>query len=138
MPPSPPFSPSLISLMVSVDVKHHVYLSRTGVRRDKFFVATQKFCRDKHAFVATSILLSRQKTYLSQQIRVCRDKSNYVCRDKSMLVATNTTSILLSRQNFRRDKQTFVATNTRLSQRKRYLAEASILFSRQKTFTRRK
>ena len=24
--PSPPFSPSLISLMVSVDVKHHVYL----------------------------------------------------------------------------------------------------------------
>ena len=26
MPPSPPFSPSLISLMVSVDVKHHVYL----------------------------------------------------------------------------------------------------------------
>ena len=25
MPP-PPFSPSLISLMVSVDVKHHVYL----------------------------------------------------------------------------------------------------------------
>ena len=26
IPPSPPFSPSLISLMVSVDVKHHVYL----------------------------------------------------------------------------------------------------------------
>ena len=25
-PPPPPFSPSLISLMVSVDVKHHVYL----------------------------------------------------------------------------------------------------------------
>ena len=24
--PLPPFSPSLISLMVSVDVKHHVYL----------------------------------------------------------------------------------------------------------------
>ena len=40
MPPSPPFSPSLISLMVSVDVKHHVYLltlllagkKRVGVR----------------------------------------------------------------------------------------------------------
>ena len=29
-PSSPhPFSPSLISLMVSVDVKHHVYLLRT-------------------------------------------------------------------------------------------------------------
>ena len=26
IPPFPPFSPSLISLMVSVDVKHHVYL----------------------------------------------------------------------------------------------------------------
>ena len=26
IPPYPPFSPSLISLMVSVDVKHHVYL----------------------------------------------------------------------------------------------------------------
>ena len=26
--PFPPFSPSLISLMVSVDVKHHVYLLR--------------------------------------------------------------------------------------------------------------
>ena len=25
-PPLPPFSPSLLSLMVSVDVKHHVYL----------------------------------------------------------------------------------------------------------------
>ena len=29
IPPSPPFSPSLISLMVSVDVKHHVYLLTT-------------------------------------------------------------------------------------------------------------
>ena len=26
LPPPPPFSPSLISFMVSVDVKHHVYL----------------------------------------------------------------------------------------------------------------
>ena len=32
MPPSPPFSPSLISLMVSVDVKHHVYLLTDGSR----------------------------------------------------------------------------------------------------------
>ena len=31
--PHPPFSPSLISLMVSVDVKHHVYLSES--RRDQ-------------------------------------------------------------------------------------------------------
>ena len=34
-PLPPPFSPSLISLMVSVDVKHHVYLLliRDGERR---------------------------------------------------------------------------------------------------------
>ena len=32
VPPSPPFSPSLISLMVSVDVKHHVYLRRIIVQ----------------------------------------------------------------------------------------------------------
>ena len=29
--PFPPFSPSLINLMVSVDVKHHVYLLTSGV-----------------------------------------------------------------------------------------------------------
>ena len=29
--PFPPFSPSLISLMVSVDVKHHVYLRGTAL-----------------------------------------------------------------------------------------------------------
>ena len=31
IPPPPPFSPSLISLMVSVDVKHHVYLLTVSV-----------------------------------------------------------------------------------------------------------
>ena len=29
-PPPPPFSPSLISLMLSVDVKHHVYILTAG------------------------------------------------------------------------------------------------------------
>ena len=48
------------------------------VCRDKPFVATNI----KHMFVATSILLSRQKTCLSRQKYAC------VCRDKSMLVAT--------------------------------------------------
>ena len=33
--PLPPLSPSLISLMVSVDVKHHVYLLTCGVRSKK-------------------------------------------------------------------------------------------------------
>ena len=32
IPLSPPVSPSLISLMVSVDVKHHVYLLKDGRR----------------------------------------------------------------------------------------------------------
>ena len=32
-PPPPPFSPSLISLMVSVDVKHHVYLLTSSIQR---------------------------------------------------------------------------------------------------------
>ena len=34
--PFPPFSPSLISLMVSVDVKHHVYLLRGGGWGERF------------------------------------------------------------------------------------------------------
>ena len=34
IPPSPPIFPSLISLMVSVDVKHHVYLL-TGVAQSR-------------------------------------------------------------------------------------------------------
>ena len=33
VPPSPPFSPSLITLMVSVDVKHHVYFASTKTGR---------------------------------------------------------------------------------------------------------
>ena len=80
--------------------------------RDKTFVATKSvmfvmFCRDKHVlnFIATSILLSRQKTCVfSRQTRVSRDtclsRQNYVCRDKNMLVATK----LNSQAKFCRDK----------------------------------
>ena len=42
--PIPPFSPSLISLMVSVDVKHHVYLLYllTPVLVSRFGVAVRR------------------------------------------------------------------------------------------------
>ena len=36
--PLPPFSPSLISLMVSVDVKHHVYLLNSSCDSLKYIV----------------------------------------------------------------------------------------------------
>ena len=50
----------------------------------------KKNCRDKHGFVATSILLSRQKTCFIAT-KLCL----YFCRDKNMFVAT---SIVLSQQ----------------------------------------
>ena len=75
-------------------------------------VATNKFCRDKHDFVALKLLSC--ETYF------CHDKPAFVatkhlfCLDKSMLVVTKP----LSQTQFRRDKS-FIA--------------ASILFLRQKT-----
>ena len=76
--------------------------------RDKHFVATN-ICRD--TFVATSLLLSRQNTYLSTE-------HNFVATKHKTFVATNTylsrqkyflaTSIILSRQKFCRSKHTFV------------------------------
>ena len=41
----------------------HVFVAR-NICHDKRFVATEIFCRDRHHFVATSILLSRQKMRL--------------------------------------------------------------------------
>ncbi|RTZ95260.1 MAG: hypothetical protein DSY90_13860, partial [Deltaproteobacteria bacterium] len=50
----------------------------------------QNFYRDKHEFVATNVyrdkLLSRQKTVLSSQTHVCRDKLLFVTT-KIILVA---------------------------------------------------
>ena len=46
--PPPPFSPSLISLMVSVDVKHHVYLltlhslATVDVKKNHSFIYTSE------------------------------------------------------------------------------------------------
>ena len=102
------------------------------------------FCRDKHTFVATSILLSRQKpcfvatnTCLSRQ-KLVETKHYYVCRNK-----------YLSRQKFCRYKHTFVATkdvfcgdkhefvdkhvtNTCLSPQKMMLVATKVCLSRPK------
>ena len=39
--PFPPFPPSLISLMVSVDVKHHVYLLKSEIRKTAVLAADE-------------------------------------------------------------------------------------------------
>ena len=102
---------------------------------------------NKHNFVATSILLSRQIRICRGKTRLLRDKSmlaaskplsrqNYVCRDKRFVATKENTyfvatKICLSRENICRDKhvllrQIFVATNiilsrqTRLSSQKKY------------------
>ena len=71
------------------------------------FLSRQKFCRDKHVFVATKHVFVPTK-YLSRQAYFCRDKKP-VCRDKSKLVVTK----LLSRQNYVcRDKSIFAYAHT--------------------------
>ena len=74
--------------------------------RQNLYVATN-VCRNKHNFVATSILLSRQT-------RICRDKRR-----------------LLSRQKCACCDKTFVATNY-FNGDKRFIA-TSIVYSRQRT-----
>ena len=43
--PLPPFPPSLISLMVSVDVKHHVYLTHYLHFQHRFLAPFSKLCQ---------------------------------------------------------------------------------------------
>ena len=73
--------------------------------RDKIFLSQPNVCRDKHTFVATKDVLSRQT------------------RRKSKLVATK---LCLSRQLFCRDKHTFVATKHLLSRQNLYLLPFSV------------
>ena len=123
------FSPG--STVISVSVPYH-----WGELPQVPFLSRQKFCRDKHVFVATKHVFVPRK-YLSRQAYFCRDKKR-VCRDKSKLVVTK----LLSRQNYVcRDKSIFayappqkkkmfciVATNTCLSQHA-FVATKSILMT---------
>ena len=89
------FSPG--STVISVSVPYH-----WGELPQVPFLSRQKFCRDKHVFVATKHVFVPRK-YLSRQAYFCRDKKR-VCRDKSKLVVTK----LLSRQNYVcRDKSIF-------------------------------
>ena len=93
-------------------------LSLAGAATNIIFVATkrlswQRFCLDKHTFVATNTFLSRQNTSfvptnvcLSRQNFCLLDKHTFVankdvfCRDKHMVVETKP----LSWQTFCRDK----------------------------------
>ena len=78
------------------------------------FLSRERFCPDKHVFVATNMCLSHDKArLLSRQKYSCREKITFVatkqtcvlspkayfcrdCRDRSLLVATN----VLLRQNY--------------------------------------
>ena len=71
-------------------LSQHVFVT-TNICRDKSFVATKIFCRDKHNFFATklvrtSILLSRQKTkQKTTTTKTCFVTRKHFSRQKSYL-----------------------------------------------------
>ena len=90
-------------------------LSRQNyVCHDKY-LSQQNVCRDKNvrcdkSFVAISVLLSRQKTCLSWQTRVCQDK-NYTCGSSRQWYFCRDKGCVLSRQTRAcHDKSKFVVT----------------------------
>ena len=99
------FVATKVCLLCQKNCREKISLSRqnvfvsTKLLSRQIFVATNiifvllKFCRDKHTFVAISILLSRQNTCLLRQ-------------DTSFIA----TKVFTSRQMFCRDKHSFVAT----------------------------
>ena len=94
------------------------------------FLSRQTFCRDKHTFVTTRHVLSRQT-------RVCRNK-NDTCGssrqwyDKSMLVALCDKHVLVATNVFR-GKHTFVATKDVFCHEKGVFVVTKLL-SRQKCY----
>ena len=82
--------------------KHCLLSRRQYSCHDKCVVAKNIVCRDKNDKTLSRQILVATSVLLSQQTRVCRDKTrlssrqNYACRDKTF-VATN---IILSRQKF--------------------------------------
>ena len=87
------------------------------------FVATKVLCFMQHVFVATSILLLRQKT-------VSMLFATKFCRDKFMFVATN---ICCEFFYFCRDKHNFVATKEVFCGNKHVFVTTKLL-SRQKLY----
>ena len=82
------------------------------------FVLTN-ICRDKHNFVAKSLLLSQQMCLLRQNTffvatKVCLSQQNFCCDGQVLLLLRQkyfvATSKILSRQKFWRGKHTFVVT----------------------------
>ena len=143
--PFPPFSPSLISLMVSVDVKHHVYLLRIAFSTSCLWIVcwntdgkepdsrlsltiwdriswSQQSKNNEVGMRSTAQIegLYFRTTLLSRTDWVNNTGGNchkyHFCRDKSILAATK----LLSRQTnyVRRDKLVFFATSILLSRQK--------------------
>ena len=86
----------------------HVFVKHVFVATK---LVTTNICREKHNFVATSILLS-------QQTRVCRDKTILLFSRQKYTCCDITFFRCLSRQNFCRDKHNFVAINIFLSRQK--------------------
>ena len=73
--PLPPFSPSLISLMVSVDVKHHVYLhlmcsiifySSSGQYRPKKYFNSPSSFKLALLLATSKVLLLHLATYITK------------------------------------------------------------------------
>ena len=116
------------------------------------FLLRQKFSRDKYVFVATKyvfcccffVFLSRQKYacrdktfvatkfYLSQQIRVCRDKHTFSCEKRRVLsLQTRVKKIVAT--NICRNKHVFVAT-TVLSRQAYFCRDKGRVLSRQKQY----
>ena len=67
--PFPPFSPSLISLMVSVDVKHHVYLL-TYLRINSFLFPKSI---DLPCFPFRAAVYIRPKSLFAARLKLCRN-----------------------------------------------------------------
>ena len=121
--------------MVSVDVKHNVYLLTSVFVAILYTIIggscyKYQFCRDK-SFVTTN-------TCLSPQTRVYRDKTRllsqqkYDCRDKIMFVAKKYFCFVAT--NICHDKHVFVATKV-LSRQKLYLWQLAPVIGRWHTIT---
>ena len=106
-------------------------MAARGAVPQVIFLSRQRFCRDKHVFIATNMCFSRQKTRLLSRQKyeklclsrqICCffcfvfliDKHTFVasidvfCRNKHVSVSTK---VCLSQQNVCRDNIMFVATN---------------------------
>ena len=105
------------------------------------FLLWQKFCRDKHVFVATKHVFCRDKIFCVDKTfvvtNICHNKHNFVvtkvlswrtwfffCNKRHVFVATK---VCLLWQNFCCNKIMFFATKLCLSQQKWYLWQLPLM-----------